>query len=150
MKRLIYYLLTLLGFGAAATSCCNDLGDGGYGDQVAMYGVQVISYRISARVVDAEGNPIKGIEVKALYDLEYIDYYYAIAHSDKDGKIDAEQMSGTTPPYLQLKDIDGEANGGEFETLLLELDGRFAEPEDALDSYMAELGDIELQKKADN
>lgn len=146
MKRVIYYLLTLLGFGAAATSCCGDLGDGGAGDQVAMYGVPVIFYRISARVVDADGNPIKGIEAKALYDLEYADYYYAVGYSDVEGVINTEQTSGITPPYLQLKDIDGEANGGEFETLTLELGDSFTEPADPSGFYVAELGDVTMAK----
>ena len=54
MKRLIYFLLSILGFGAVSCDGSND---------VCMYGVPTAKYVVNARVVDPEGNPIKGIEV---------------------------------------------------------------------------------------
>ena len=56
MRKLIYFLMTLLGFGAAAVGC-----EGGNFNQVAAYGAPYVVYRVSARVVDGEGTPIKGI-----------------------------------------------------------------------------------------
>ena len=56
MKRLIYFLLSILGF--VGVSCEEQ-----EQEQVCMYGVPMATYEVKARVVDPEGNPIKGIEV---------------------------------------------------------------------------------------
>ncbi|WP_295936048.1 radical SAM-associated putative lipoprotein [uncultured Alistipes sp.] len=95
--------LSLLGFAAA----CGDSSE-----VVEMYGVPRIDTRTQGRVTDKDGNPIPGIEV-------------ANPSADKkvltaaDGSYD---LSSETFPYtakLTFTDIDGEANGGEFEVLNL-------------------------------
>jgi len=54
MKRFIYFLMTLLGFGAV--SC-----EGG--GNLDAYGTPYSTFKVSLRVVDGEGNPIQGIQV---------------------------------------------------------------------------------------
>ena len=58
MKRFIYFLFALLGFGAVA--CDN----GSMDDVVAEYGCPHINFSLKARVVDEAGKPIEGIEVQ--------------------------------------------------------------------------------------
>ena len=56
MKRLIYTLLGLLGVGVSG---CDDGSDGG---RMVAYGVPHVDFRLTARVVDSEGNPIQGMD----------------------------------------------------------------------------------------
>ena len=53
MKKLIYFLMALLGFGAVG---CEEFG-------AAEYGCPNVDFRATARVVDEAGEPIEGIRV---------------------------------------------------------------------------------------
>ena len=55
MKRFIYFLFALLGFGAVAC-------DNGMHDQVPEYGCPTAHFSLKARVIDEEGNPIANDE----------------------------------------------------------------------------------------
>ena len=138
-----------MGFGAVATSCDSDT----FGDQVVEYGVPVVHYRISARVVDDSGNPIKCIEAKALYDLNQHDYFYALGYSSEEGVISSEQMTMELPLYLQLRDVDGEENGGEFDSLSVDISEKFVKVSEGegwhTGTYEAELGDVVMTLEDD-
>jgi putative lipoprotein (rSAM/lipoprotein system) len=110
MKRLIYILFALLGFGFAS---CEEIGK-------AEYGVPHVSFKLKARVVDEAGKPIQGIEVRT-EDDERFEYNTGI--SDYQGNIDAYGgfWPGAERGQVQFIDIDGEANSGEFETQLVKL-----------------------------
>lgn len=110
MKRLIYILFALLGFGFAS---CEEIGR-------AEYGVPHVSFKLKARVVDEAGKPIQGIEVRT-EDDERFEYNTGI--SDYQGNIDAYGgfWPGAERGQVQFIDIDGEANGGEYETQLVKL-----------------------------
>jgi putative lipoprotein (rSAM/lipoprotein system) len=110
MKRLIYILFALLGFGFAS---CEEIGK-------AEYGVPHVSFKLKAHVVDEAGEPIQGIEVRT-EDDERFEYNTGI--SDYQGNIDAYGgfWPGAENGRVQFIDIDGEANSGEFETQLVKL-----------------------------
>ena len=108
MKRLIYLLLSILGF--AAVGC-----EG----QVCMYGVPTATYEVKARVVDPEGNPIKGIEVvvSESEDFENKSARLIETTTNDDGTLVENTTHGwpRRKLYVRFTDVDGEENGGEFE-----------------------------------
>lgn len=140
MKRILNYLLGLLGVGAA--SCI----------PVAMYGTPHVEFSLSARVIDEAGNPIQGIEVRTKSGQPF-DHNTGIA--DYLGNIEA--VSGSMWPDEQYEvvflDVDGEYNGGEFESLELDISGKVKQTKKGdgdwyQGSYKAELGDVTLTLKA--
>ena len=144
MKRFIYFLLALLGFGAGAC-------DNGWGDPVPEYGCPHMTFSLKARVIDEAGKPIEGIEVQTRNGDFYMDNF-----SDAKGNIDL--TTGMWPNInidVIFTDVDGEETGGEFETLELNIsdkvekvkegDGRWYNGE-----YAADLGDVTMTLKAEN
>jgi putative lipoprotein (rSAM/lipoprotein system) len=140
MKRILNYLLGLLGVGAA--SCI----------PVAMYGTPHVEFSLSARVIDEAGNPIQGIEVRTKSGQPF-DHNTGIA--DYLGNIEA--VSGSMWPDEQYEvvflDVDGEYNGGEFESLELDIRDKVRQTKKGdgdwyQGSYKAELGDVTLTLKA--
>lgn len=139
MKRLIYALMALLGFGMAG---CDGI------DRAAPeYGCPYVNFNLKARVVDEAGEPIPGIEVRLNND------WGKLAESDNLGEIDA---LGSTFPGNQyeivFKDVDGAENGGEFETLVLDITDKVEQTAEGEGSwyagdYKAELGDVTLTRK---
>ncbi|MBR5206241.1 MAG: radical SAM-associated putative lipoprotein [Alistipes sp.] len=140
MKRLIYILFALLGFGFTS---CEEIGK-------AEYGVPHVSFKLKARVVDEAGKPIQGIEVRT-EDDEPFEYNTGI--SDYKGNIDAYGgfWPGAERGQVQFIDIDGEANGGEYETQLVKLtnveqigagDGNWHEG-----SYRVDVGTVVMKLK---
>ena len=105
MKRLIYFLMALLGFGAVS---CDSVDFG----VAAEYGCPHVKFCLKARVVDQDGTPIQGIEVRLKEDR----FDNKTGFSDYMGNIDAY---GSVWPGSQYEvvfvDDDGEANGGQFE-----------------------------------
>ena len=143
MKRLLNLLLVLLGFGGTG---CEIIG-------TAMYGTPNIDFHLSARVVDKDGNPIQGIDVR-MKDGQRFNYNSGI--SDYLGNINA---SGNMFPRKQYEivfmDIDGEYNGGEFENLELDVTDKVQQIKkgsgDWYDgSYKAVIGDVTLTLKEHN
>lgn len=145
MKRFIYFLLALLGFGAVA--CDN----GSMDDVVAEYGCPHINFSLKARVVDEAGKPIEGIEVQTKDNAFYADNY-----SDAEGNIDLNvSMWPDTNIDLVFTDVDGAENGGEFETLELNIADNVEQVAEGSGSwyeggYKADLGDVVMTLKAEN
>ncbi len=139
MKRLIYALLALLGFGMVG---CDDIDRG-----APEYGCPHVNFQLKARVVDEAGEPIPGIEVRLNND------WGKLAESDNLGEIDALGSAYPGGSYeLVFKDVDGEANGGEFETLVLDITDKVEQTAEGEGSwyagdYKAELGDVTLTRK---
>lgn len=96
---------------------------------VACYGTPYEEYHpeyiISGRVVDTEGNAIKGIRVNNGGEF---------ARTGEDGEFSVAGISD----HIWFYDEDGEANGGEFE------DREVTAPRH---QYYVELGDVELKRK---
>lgn len=145
MKRFIYFLLALLGFGAVA--CDN----GSMDDVVAEYGCPHINFSLKARVVDEAGKPIEGIEVQTKDSAFYADNY-----SDAEGNIDLNvSMWPDTNIDLVFTDVDGAENGGEFETLNLNIADKVEQVKEGSGSwyeggYKADLGDVVMTLKAES
>lgn len=145
MKRFIYFLFALLGFGAVA--CDN----GSMDDVVAEYGCPHINFSLKARVVDEAGKPIEGIEVQTKDNDFYTDNY-----SDAEGNIDLNvSMWPDTNIDLVFTDVDGAENGGEFEALELNIADKVEQVKEGSGSwyeggYKADLGDVVMTLKAEN
>ncbi len=84
---------------------------------ISTSGDQPISnYQVMGKVSDVDGNPINGIRVIADYSVDVV-YRADTLYTDKEG----EYSKFMTIPrvdsfYLTFTDIDGRANGGEFES----------------------------------
>lgn len=101
MKKLIYLLIAVLGF-----SCAEEE------EMPVMYGpMRPETYRVDARVIDQEGNPINGIEVSMGSTAED---FTPIGQTDENGLYTLTLKEWPTVEVLRFTDIDGEANGGEF------------------------------------
>lgn len=139
MKRLIYILLGLLGF----TSCEHFIG-------AVEYGTPNVSFSLKARVVDEAGTPIQGIEVRT---EDGGHFEYNTGFSDYQGYIDANGTfwPGTEHGKVQFIDIDGEANGGEFETLTVDVNNATQTEEGSggwyKGAYAADLGTVTMKLK---
>lgn len=150
MKRLIYFLMTLLGFGTVGCSAL--LEDNSFDDDVvAEYGCPHVLFHLSARVVDEAGVPIKGIEVHC----DGRPLGYENNASDDEGNInvvDAYVWPGSQYE-VEFVDPDGEENGGEFETLKLDITDKIEQVEESSGNwyeggFRAELGDVTLSEKS--
>lgn len=76
----------------------------------------IANYQVFGKVSDVEGNPITGIRVIADYSTDVI-YRADTLYTNKEGEY---SKFLTTPRvgsfYLSFTDIDGQANGGAFES----------------------------------
>ena len=118
MKRFIYWLLTMLGF-SSMVGC-----DGGINPVPDMYGTPLADYEIKGKVLDADGDPIKGIKVEVQTYVAGPEPIPIIRKfSLDDGTYDASvQTFPVSKLRLVAQDIDGAENGGEFEEKTVELD----------------------------
>ena len=111
-----------------------------------MYGTPVVEFSVKGKVVDPDGNPIKGIEISH-------DYMGRKVYTSEDGTFDYTsedigfEMETVT---LEFTDIDGEENGGDFQTQEVSIPVQQTDPGDgAWDNgkYEAEGVEIILTKK---
>ena len=116
------------------------------------YGVPHVDFRLTARVVDSEGNPIQGIVASPEGDS----FDSQTGVSDYLGLIDA---SGSCWPgsqnVVEFVDIDGELNGGEFETLRLDISDKVQQTHEGEGAwydgdYEVSLGDVVMTRKDSN
>ena len=140
MKRLLYILLGLLGL----TSCESFFG-------AAEYGAPHVNFSLKARVVDEAGNPIQGLEVRT---EEGGRFEYNTGFSDYEGNIDAYGgyfWPGVQNQKMQFIDVDGEANGGEFETLTVKIENLTQTEEGDGNwydgAYTADMGTVTMKLK---
>ena len=126
--------LALLGF----AGCSNN-------SESLLYGTPSVDYRVVGTVTDEQGNPLKDIQVvvENPYAWEYYDdegkpikSQYETGelapdtlYTDKDGKFESHWTEAFSDNEMVVgcEDIDGEANGGEFQTKRLtrnELDSK--------------------------
>lgn len=140
MKKLIYFLLALLG-----VSC--NIG-------MAEYGTPHVSFSLKARVVDEAGNPIQGVEVRTK-EGGYFDDRTGV--SDYLGNIDAygSYIWPGTQYDVVFYDIDGPLNGGEFEALEMDISDKVVQTKEGDGNwnggtYVAELGDVTMTLKSED
>ena len=108
-KMLCVAVLGVLGFSA----CSDDPG----GHWVA-YGSPNAKYKYMGTVTDEAGNPIEGINVMINGAVNSTGNASLILKTDKDGKFSTVTLTSvnTRINTLDFVDVDGEANGGEFES----------------------------------
>lgn len=150
MKRLIYFLMALLGFGSVG---CES-------GAMVEYGVPTVTYEVKARVVDSEGNPIKGIEVIISQKEDFNPKWGRVFETttQEDGTLANSRthgMMGGFKLYIRLTDVDGEENGGEFEELVQSINvnhlNKIEEGEGwYAGCYEVRFGDIVLEPKGAN
>lgn len=137
MQRLMYMLLGALGF----TTCgCMPMD---------MYGTPTADYTIKGKVTDAEGNAIKGIVVSPKFyggepQLEVV--------TAEDGTFATDQIKSTIGlDSITFTDTDGEANGGDFQTVELDADKlpqtKVAEGDGWYEGVYEVTADVKLEKK---
>ena len=105
MNRFLLFLISLLGFSVAAC----DKSDGPFHGHESAYGTPYATYRINGKVVDENQQPINHIEmVVGSWDNK--------VYTDSLGQYQAvAQAQPWDSLAIIATDIDGEANGGEFE-----------------------------------
>ena len=137
MKKLIYFMLVLLGVGFM--SC----------DKEEEHTPYYVMY-FTARVVDEAGEPIQGI----LANPEGYSFYGRSGYSNYKGEIEAYlQMRPEFSGNFIFEDIDGEANGGEYESLTINLIDKVAglgnKPDDwgFVGSSVVQCGNVVLKLK---
>ena len=128
VSSLLSGALALIGFAGCSSS--DD-----YPDYPSLYGtpVNTVDYRVLGTVTDGDGKPLKDIQVivenpKAFYylneneepygrDPETGDLIPDTIYTDKDGKFSTPRTLAFDDKDLvvALHDVDGEANGGEFQ-----------------------------------
>lgn len=147
MKRLIYFLMTMLGFGAIGC-------DSGMG--MVEYGCPNVNFRVTARVVDEAGEPIEGIRVGIYHQMgdgyQCEDFEDRTGYTDYRGYIDARSSPFSVPKKLVVEDVDGEANRGEFEHQILNVEG-FTQTDEGDGNwygggYEVHIGDVIMKLKA--
>ncbi len=110
-KMLCVAVLGVMGF-----SACSDDPEGG----AAAYGSPTADYKYMGTVTDEAGNPIEGINVVMSGDYVGGTPLASLTlKTDKDGKFSTIAMSTVNTRLMktiEFVDVDGEANGGEFET----------------------------------
>lgn len=122
MKKILYFMLSALGF-----SACSDIENGDkksddWQDIPCMYGTPTTEFVVKGKVTDSAGVPIKGIVVSSKDVSSFIDCSGLSAVTADDGTFTTNKMRefgvmGT----LIFTDTDGEANGGDFATLEVDI-----------------------------
>ena len=137
MKKLLYFLLALLGI--SATGCMR-----------VEYGSPHVNFNLKARVVDEAGKPIEGIEARVKNGHNNYDtpFENRTGVTNYLGEIDAHTSDmhsmGHTIIFL---DPDGEANGGKFESKTVDISDHIVQIDEGDGNwynggYKAEIGDV--------
>lgn len=113
MTRFLSGALVALGF----TACDNETTDDVYPLE---YGSPSVDYRVKGIVTDEAGNPIENIRViiRNAWDNTPNPYADDTVFTDKEGAF-ANEMTGTVgidKQKVYFDDVDGEANGGLFQS----------------------------------
>lgn len=107
-------LLGLLGY-----SCSSDDIVDEYGTLVAEYGVPTAHFIMKGTVTDEAGTPIQGIKAAVkVMPYQHPEYAYSLdsTMTDAVGKYQIEYHQLLNEKILLLEDVDGAANGGEFQS----------------------------------
>lgn len=130
MKKILYFMLSLLGFTACGEAGLGSLGsddstnqgNGGVDDIPCMYGTPTTEFVVKGKVTDSAGVPIKGIVVSSKGINSFDDGSGLSAVTTEDGSFvtNTAKEFGITGT-LVFTDTDGEANGGDFATLAVDI-----------------------------
>ena len=131
-------IVVLLGIAGVLGSC--DKPKPEYGMAIPEYGTPYVMYELKGIVSDKEtSNPIPNIQI--------IRNNWDTLYTDTDGKYTVKQFAyGYGMRYsLKFEDIDGEENGGDFETQEVEV--KFTQADQVEKGKFAKTQNIALEKK---
>ena len=111
LLKLSRYVLGVLGI--ACVSACDNGEDDDFGGTLCMYGTPTADFVVKGKVLDMTDNPIKGIAVTLP------DTYCDTVYTKEDGSYELEwEGFPSDTADLKFTDVDDEANGGRFESLV--------------------------------
>ena len=114
-----------------------------YGAVVAEYGVQLVEYRVSGKVVDVNKNPIADI----LIGDDYSDNH-ALTRDDGTFVFESQAVIfDGQDVVLNFRDLDGEDNGGEFESKIQSVPMIEDSSDDGMVAYQASDVQVVMKKK---
>ena len=103
-------LLTMLGYGCSSEDPMDM-----YGTPVE-YGAPHADYIVKGQVTDETGSPIKDIKITAPYGFLTDSQHNQIVQTDAAGNFTLNEFSSTRGSEIFFEDVDGEANGGDFQS----------------------------------
>ena len=141
-------IIVLLGIAGVLGSC--DKPKPEYGAPIPEYGIPHAMYELKGVISDKEtSNPIQNIQIIRQICSEYGDTIY----TNTEGKYVFDSVfSENSTFHLKIEDIDGEENGGEFETQEIEVKFTQADQVEKSEEYLykgkfAKIQNIELEQK---
>ena len=78
------------------------------------YGTPTVDYQVKGFVTDLQGTPIQGIKVRAPYNFDGSEGQSVL--TDENGRFELDEFHSEYNDKLIVEDIDGEDNGGEFQS----------------------------------
>ena len=78
------------------------------------YGTPTVDYQVKGFVTDLLGTPIQGIRVRAPYNFDGSEGQNVL--TDENGRFELDEFHSGLNDKLIVEDIDGEDNGGEFQS----------------------------------
>ena len=113
-------LMSLIGYGCSSS-------DDPWGGGLCMYGTPTANYEVNGVVKDEAGAPIKGIKtsLKMFYTLEEGKEYAYTRDSvltDQSGRYQLKISDSSAYLKLIAEDVDGEDNGGYYQSDTLDID----------------------------
>ena len=78
------------------------------------YGTPTVDYQVKGFVTDLQGTPIQGIKVRAPYNFDGSEGQNVL--TDENGRFELDEFHSGLNDKLIVEDIDGEDNGGEFQS----------------------------------
>ena len=78
------------------------------------YGTPTVDYQVKGFVTDLLGTPIQGIRVRAPYNFDGSEGQNVL--TDENGRFELDEFHSMLYGKLYVEDIDGEDNGGEFQS----------------------------------
>lgn len=112
--KLLRWLCSMVMVAMGFTACSKDEPE----EISVMYGTPYGEYKYEGIVTDEEGNPIQGINV-TVQEYNYSINNLTVVETDKSGKFTTDYIKWGTGgrQALIFSDIDGDANGGDFEEM---------------------------------
>jgi putative lipoprotein (rSAM/lipoprotein system) len=112
-KSLTAAVLGILGF----ASCEKALDSHENGGMICMYGQPYADFKAVGTVKDKSGKPLEGIRVAVRLTIPNYSERNDTVYTDNKGEyvLDAQPFSSPSSVRIVFEDIDGTANGGEFE-----------------------------------
>jgi putative lipoprotein (rSAM/lipoprotein system) len=152
IRKLLSGVVTLLGF----SSCGENIFNGG--GMACEYGMPTVDYRVIGEVKDETGTPLQGIQVIVKDEVllnkngnsqsTYLHKGDTI-YTDSKGTFESAKIYSISLKAQEVifNDVDGEANGGEFESIKMSINDLDSKRIKKGDNWYA--GEYELKAKVE-